>query len=99
MPKIRAKLGFAGARLELREMLERRGIGIELLELMRREVADLEAVPGNDAAAERRNIADQRLDQRRLAGAVRTQQADPRARPQRQLHRVEYDAVTVTRLR
>ncbi|CAM2159478.1 hypothetical protein PT2222_50316 [Paraburkholderia tropica] len=61
---------------EAREMLERRVVGAQRLELMLRKIADLQAFARARLARKRRERARERLDQRRFTLAVRAQQPD-----------------------
>ena len=60
----------------LREMPQRRFVGAQLLDLMLREIADRKRLRGMPLAGERRQLAGDRLQQRRLAGAVGAEQPD-----------------------
>ena len=55
---------------------ERRRVGVELLDLMLREVADREPLRREPLARARRERPGERLEQRRLAGAVGAEQPD-----------------------
>ena len=70
-------------------MPQRRFVAAQLLDLVLREVADREPVARDAAAGEQRQLAGEQLDQRRLARAVRPEQPEPRARPQRELHALD----------
>ena len=71
-----AQLLLARTRLDLREMPQRRLLDAQLLDLMLREVADLQRLRGQPLARSRRERSGHRFQQRRLAGAVRPEQAD-----------------------
>ena len=64
-------------------MPERRLIGAQLLQLVLREVRDLEMLALDAFAGEWRKRARQRLDQRGLAGTIAAEQADARVRRDR----------------
>src|SRR5262249_44574571 len=90
---------LAERRIEPLEMLDGVRLGIELLELMLREVADLETLRFEAFAVAHVDRAGQQLDQRRLAGAVRAEQRDAVARHQAQLDARQPYAVAVARRR
>src|SRR5207249_1496654 len=70
---------LAGRRLEALEMSKRRLLGAQRLDLMLREIADAQILMGEALAGDRREHAGHRFQQRRLAGAVGTEQTDARA--------------------
>src|SRR5258705_2431164 len=76
-------------------MPERRMLEPQLLDLVLREVADRESLAGVHLARHRRQLAAQQLQQRRLAGAVRSEQTDPFARQQRPLQAAQHSATAV----
>src|SRR5258708_2516920 len=78
------------ARLLADQMPQRRFIATQLLELMLREISDRKPLPLRAHARNRRELAGEELDQRRLAGAVGPEQADARAGTQRKLDRAEH---------
>ncbi len=67
-----ADLGFRRLRHQPADVIVGRAVEIELVDLMLREVADRELVGAGDMAGERRQLAGEQLDQRRLAVAVGT---------------------------
>ena len=77
------------------EMRERRGLLIQLLELVLREIPDREALPRGAFPRDRIELTGQYPDQRRFAGAVRPEKADTGARPQAELHIFKHDALAV----
>ena len=62
------------------QVRERRLVGAQLVELVLREVADGQPLAAQQLAGLRREVARDRLDQRRLAGAVDAEDADAIAR-------------------
>jgi hypothetical protein len=85
-----AQLLLARARIEAREVQHRRRFGVELLELVLREVADAEVLRDVARPVRERELAGERLDERRLARAVGAEQADAVAGEDRQLERAEH---------
>ena len=71
-----AQLLLARRRARAREVPQRRLVGAQLLDLVLREVADRQPLRGVRSPRERRQVAGERLDQRRLARAVGAEQAD-----------------------
>ena len=69
---------FARRRLEPLQVQQRRRVLAQHVHLMLREIAELEMLRGQAFAASRRQQTRERLQQRRLAGAVGAEQADPR---------------------
>jgi len=61
------------------------------------EITDHESLTGLNSPAQRRQYAGQQLDQSRLAGTVRTQQPQPGAGIDHQIHRLENDTIAITR--
>ncbi len=81
------------------QVAQRRLVATQLLDLVLREVADLQPVAFDAPARQQRLLAGERLDQRGLAGAVRTEQAESSARAQRQLHVAHDGAVAIAQCR
>ncbi len=77
--KSRSSCSRASGR-EPAQVRERRLVGAQLVELVLREVADGQPLPAQQFAGLRREVAGDRLDQRRLAGAVDAEDADAVAR-------------------
>ncbi len=83
--EVSAQLEFAGGGLRAREVLQRRLVGSQLLELVLREIADHEPVACEASSRERRQFTGDGLDQRRLACAVGAEQPEACARLQCEL--------------
>ena len=81
---------------QARQVLQRRLIGTQELQLMLGEVAELDTFCETDLAAHRLEFTRQQLNQSRLPGAVAAQQADARARHQIELDGVEDNTLAVT---
>ena len=71
-------------------MLQRRVLGAQLLELMLREIADLEPFPRAALARQRGQLARQRANQGRFAGAIGTEEPDPRTGSQREIDAAQH---------
>jgi len=84
-----------GVQRQPAQVLQRRLVGAQLIELVLCEVADRQAVASAQLAAGRRKFAGDAPDQRRLAGAVDAEDADAVARADQELDPVEDRARTV----
>ena len=73
---------LARARVDARRCAQRRLVGSQDLERVLREVADAQVPAFAPLAGQRRQPSREQLHQRRLAGAVATEEADARARPE-----------------
>ena len=71
-----AHLGFRRIRHQPADVIVGRGVEIEFVDLMLREISDRELVGAGDMAGERRQLARQQFHERRLAVAVGAEQRD-----------------------
>src|SRR5258707_46900 len=85
------------ARLLTDQMPQWRLVATQLLELMLREISDRESFAFRAQARNRRELAGEELDQRRLAGAVGSEQADARSGTQGKLDGVEHRLPSIPR--
>ena len=77
------------------QVQQRTGLGVQGVQLVLGEVADRQVLAALQAAAQRLQLAGQGLDQRRLAGAVGTEQTDTRTRHQLQLDLVQHRPLAI----
>lgn len=85
---------FALAGGETLQMQQRAGLWIQRIELVLGEVPDGQVLAAQQAAAQLGQVPGQGLD-RRLAGAVGTEQADPRTGHQLQLDLLQHRLVAI----
>ncbi|MCY1354510.1 hypothetical protein D9M69_408900 [compost metagenome] len=81
------------------QVQQRAGLGVQRVELVLGEVANGEILAALQMSGEQFEIAGEGLDQGRLAGAVGTEQADPRARSELQLDLLQHGLVAVAETR
>ena len=93
--QIIAQLLLQLLRRQARQVLQRRLIGAQKLQLMLGEVAELDAFGEADLPAYGLEFASQELNQRRFPGAVAAQQADTRPRHQIELDGVEDNTLAI----
>src|SRR3546814_15112218 len=78
-----------GVRRQLAQVVDRRSAGAQRFDRVLGEVADAQVRMRVALAGQRLEFADQGLDQRRLAGAIGTEQADAVAGSEGDAERVE----------
>ena len=90
-----AQRGFLRPGIEQAQVLDRRRVRLQLLDLVLGEVTDLQVTGRGQFAAARRQRAGQQLDERGLARPVRAQQADAIAGLNREPDVLEYVGAVV----
>ena len=96
MPEKLAQLLLACFGREPTQMLQRRLIGAQLIELMLREVAYRESCAATQLSALRRQITGNRFHQCRLASAVDAEDSNAVARAHVETHATQHRSLAVT---